>query len=296
MMGYADAITMLGEEPHVPYDKPPLSKEMLDDEGAPVPLLTEADLAGLGLDLRLGTRATGLDTARRQVRTEAGEVLDYGDLVIATGVNARELPGSTQLEGVHTLRTHDDATAVRAAMAAARHLVVIGGGFIGSEVAAAARRRGLKVEIVEPQQIPMAHLFGPEVAVELAQLHELNGVVVHAGVGVAELLGGDRVTGVRLTDGRTLDTDLVVVGIGAVPATDWLAGSGLPTEDGVLCDEQLRVVGAEHVFAAGDVARWPCSFADSPVRIEHWTNANEHGALVAATIVGQEAPRAQPPY
>ena len=296
MMGYADAITLLGEEPHLPYDKPPLSKEMLDDDGAPVPLLTEAELAGLGLDLRLGTRATGLDTARRQVCTEAGELLDYGDLVIATGVNARELPGSTQLEGVHTLRTHDDATAVRAAMAAARHLVVIGGGFIGSEVAAAARRRGLTVEIVEPQQIPMAHLFGPEVAVELAQLHQLNGVVVHAGVGVADLLGGDHVIGVRLTDGRTLDTDLVVVGIGAVPATDWLAGSGLPIEDGVLCDEQLRVVGVEHVFAAGDVARWPSSFADAPVRIEHWTNANEHGALVAAAIMGQEAPRAQPPY
>ena len=296
MMGYADAITLLGEEPHLPYDKPPLSKEMLDEDGAPVPLLTEVELAGLGLDLRLGTRAAGLDTARRQVRTEAGEVLDYGDLVIATGVKPRVLPNSRQLEGVHTLRTHDDAVAVRRAMGLTRHLVVIGGGFIGSEVAAAARRRGLTVEIVEPQQIPMAHLFGPEVAVELAQLHELNDVVVHAGVGVADLLGSHHVTAVRLTDGRALDTDLVVVGIGAVPATDWLEGSGLPVEDGVLCDEGLRVVGAQHVFAAGDVARWPCSFADSPVRIEHWTNANEHGALVAASILGEEAPRAQPPY
>ena len=115
MMGYADAITLLGEEPHLPYDKPPLSKEMLDEDGAPVPLLTEVELAGLGLDLRLGTRAAGLDTARRQVRTEAGEVLDYGDLVIATGVKPRVLPNSRQLEGVHTLRTHDDAVAVRAA-------------------------------------------------------------------------------------------------------------------------------------------------------------------------------------
>jgi NADPH-dependent 2,4-dienoyl-CoA reductase/sulfur reductase-like enzyme len=296
MMGYADTITLLGEEPHLPYDKPPLSKEMLDKGGAPVPLLTEAEAADLSLELRLGMRAAGLDSTRRQVRAEDGEVLDYGDLVIATGVTPRVLPGASALPGVHTLRTHDDAVAVRTAMGVARRLVVIGAGFIGSEVAAAARRRGLSVEIVEPQQIPMAHLFGPEVAVELAQLHELNGVVVHAGVGVAALVGDAHVKGVLLTDGRTLDADLVVVGIGAVPATDWLVGSGLPLEDGVLCDEQLRVVGVEHVFAAGDVARWPSSFAESPVRIEHWTNANEHGALVAASIMGLEAPRAQPPY
>ena len=296
MLGYADDVTLIGEEPHAPYDKPPLSKEMLGQECVRVPLLSDDELAALSLDLRLGVRATAVEPARRVVRTEAGETFGYDHLVIATGVKARVLPGVEHLTGVYTVRTSEDAVALHEALDTARQLVVVGAGFIGSEVAAAARRRGLSVDIVEPQAIPMSHLFGPEVGAQLARLHEINGVTVHAGVGVAGFDGRAVVSGVRLTDGRTLPADLVVVGIGAIPATDWLISSGLPIANGIDCDEGLRVLGAEGIYAAGDIARWPCAFADEPIRIEHWTNANEHGAIVAASIMGVEAPRTQPPY
>nr|WP_241728969.1 FAD-dependent oxidoreductase [Nocardioides zeae] len=296
MVGHRDAITLIGEELHQPYDKPPLSKECLAEPGEPVPLLSNDDLVALDVELRLGVRATSLDAERRVVRTSTGESFDYDRLVIATGVTPRSLPGAQHLAGVHTVRTYDDAAAVRASLAAGRRVVVVGGGFIGAEVASAARAQGLPVDLVEPQDVPMTHLFGVEVATEISRLHELNGTVVHAGVGVAGLEGDGGVTGVRLTDGRRLDADLVVVGIGAAPATDWLLGSGLPVDDGVLCDEQLRVIGFPDVYAAGDVARWPMPFGERPVRVEHWTNANEHAALVAATITGGAPPRPQPPY
>lgn len=297
MRGYSDSITMLGEERHSPYDKPPISKEMLAlGAGAPVPLLSGEQLAELDVDLRLGTTAVALDLAARTVETSDGGSFAFDDLVIATGVTPRSLPGSGGLGGVHTLRTAEDADAVRARLVIATDVVVIGAGFIGAEFAAAARSYGVRVSVVEPQPVPMAHVLGEEVGAELTRLHVLNDVTMYTGVGVNSIIGDEFVEGVKLTDGRTLRADLVVVGIGADPATGWLETSGLALDNGVVCDEGLRVIGADRVYAAGDVARWPSPHAEGSVRIEHWTNANEHGALVAASIMGAEAPPTPPPY
>jgi 3-phenylpropionate/trans-cinnamate dioxygenase ferredoxin reductase subunit len=298
--GYDGMITVVGEETHHPYDRPPLSKEMLarDGDGTPVPLLSAEELGKLSLELRLGVRAAGLDPHAAVVRTAAGEELSYegGGLVIATGLVPRTLPYGS-LRGMHTIRTADDVLAVRAALARAPRAVVVGAGFIGAELASAAREYGCQVTIVEAQPVPMAQLLGEAVGELLADLHGVHGVRLHAGTGVAGLeSAGGVVTGVVLDDGQVLAADLVIVGIGARPATDWLASSGLPVSDGIECEERLRVVGFPRIHAAGDVARWPHPRYGEPLRIEHWTNANDHGAIVAADILGLPAPAVQVPY
>ena len=291
--GFDGSITLVGEEPHHPYDKPPLSKEQLAT-GEPTPLLSPEDLERLDVDLRLGVRATGVDAAAHVVHTEAGD-LPYDHLVVATGVTPRTLPGS-DLAGVRTVRTADDATWLRAQLAGTPRVVVIGAGFIGAEFAAAASAHGCDVTVVEAQPTPMAHLLGDRVGERLARLHEQHGVTVRTSACFDHFVGDERVEGVALADGELLPADLVVVGIGATPATGWLADSGLPVDDGVECGADLRVVGHPEVLAAGDVARWPHAHYGDLVRIEHWTNANEHGALAAATILGLPVPRTQVPY
>ncbi|UIX35270.1 NAD(P)/FAD-dependent oxidoreductase [Streptomyces sp. GQFP] len=295
--GFDSPITMIGEERHHPYDKPPLSKQMLQ-AGAdrPVPLVAAEKFAALDVDLRLNTRATALDAQRRLVTTAAGDHLEFTHLVIATGVIPRTLPGIETPAGVYTIRSADDAAALRAELDHARRVVVVGAGFIGAEFASSAAARGADVVVVETQTTPMAHLLGAEVGAQLARLHAANGVTLHSGVQVTGLLGTPRVTGVALADGRVLLADLVVVGIGTVPATDWLRSSGLPVSNGVDCDERLRVPGTQGIYAAGDVA---CRFHPRyglPLRIEHWTNANEHGEIVAADVVGGPPPRQRLPY
>lgn len=297
--GFDGGITVVGEEPHHPYDKPPLSKEMLAEDApdVPVPLISAEELAALDIDLRLGVRATRLDPGARVVETADEQLLAYTTLVIATGVRPRTLPGTAGVPGVHTIRTADDAFALRRQLAARPPVAVIGAGFIGAEFASAARARGCSVTVIEAQDVPMAHLLGPHVGARLAELHREHGVRLVTGSRVDHVdHDGDGVRGVALADGRVVPAGLVVVGIGARPATDWLADSGLPVRDGVECDEGLRVVGFPDIYAAGDVARWPHARYGSPMRIEHWTNANEHGALVAAGITGAPAPRPQVPY
>ncbi|MEV8539641.1 FAD-dependent oxidoreductase [Streptomyces sp. NPDC051572] len=295
--GFDGAITMIGEERHRPYDKPPLSKQLLEP-GAdrPVPLVTAQQLQELDVDLRLNTRATALDPHRRLVTTATGEHLGFTHLVIATGVTPRTLPGIEAPAGVYTIRSADDAEALRTELGHARRVVVVGAGFIGAEFASAAAARGADVVVVETQTTPMAHLLGVEVGAQLARLHAANGVTLHSGVRVTGLLGTPRVTGVALADGRVLPADLVVVGIGTVPATDWLRSSGLPVPNGVACDERLRVPGTQGIYAAGDVAFRRHPRYGVPLRIEHWTNANEHGEIVAADVVGGTPPRQQLPY
>ena len=294
--GFDGTVTLIGEEPHQPYDKPPLSKEHLsgDSIDAPPGLVSGEELAQLDLDLRLGVRATSLDTTCRVVHAEDGAHF-YTHLVIATGVTPRTLPGS-QMPGVRTLRTWDDAVFLRSQLAARPRVVVVGAGFIGAEFAAAARAAGCSVTIVEAQETPMAHLLGERVGARLAELHAMHGVEVRAGAGFAHFTGERRVDGVALADGSHLPADLVVVGIGATPATAWLKTSGLPIANGVECGPDLRVVGHPDIFAAGDVAQWPHAHYGEPIRVEHWTNANEHGAIVAAGIAGAPAPRVQVPY
>ncbi|GAA5210856.1 NAD(P)/FAD-dependent oxidoreductase [Streptomyces thinghirensis] len=298
--GFDGTVTLLGEEPHPPYDKPPLSKDVLamDGTGEPPPLLSADETEALALDLRLGVRAVALEPRARVVTTDAGVRLGFDRLVIATGVTPRTLPGAGSLDGVYTLRTADDALALRGELDRAARVVVIGAGFIGAEFASAARTRGLDVSVVEVQDTPMAHLLGARVGGMLAGLHEAHGVAVHTGVGFERFEddGNARVSGVVLTDGRVLPADLVVVGIGARPATEWLESSGLPVENGVVCDVNLRVPGTSGIYAAGDVALRHHPLYGAPLRIEHWTNAGEHGETVAADILGMPVPPAQVPY
>lgn len=296
LQGFDGAITLLGEETHHPYDKPPLSKESLtpDAPDAPPALLTPEELTQLDVDLMLGVRATGLDPAARVLRTDAGDHR-YDHLVIATGVSPRTLPGP-ELAGVRTVRTADDAAFLRSRLSARPRVVVIGAGFIGAEFASAARSQGCEVTIVEAQPTPLAHLLGDRVGGRLAGLHATHGVSVRTSARVDHFVGDTAVEGVALTDGEVLPAELVVVGIGASPTTEWLGDCGLPIEDGVECGADLRVVGHPEIFAAGDVARWPHAHYDELIRVEHWTNANEHGALVAAGITGGDTPRATAPY
>lgn len=296
--GFTGRITLLGDEAHPPYDRPPITKGMLDPggDGARIPLLSEQALAALNVDLQLGVRAAALNPASRSVTAADGRTLLYERLILATGVVPRMLPEAGSLSGVHTIRTADDAAKLRTALPRAERIVVIGAGFIGAEFATAARGYGHQVSVVEAQEVPLAHVVGPEVGALLSLLHTANGVNLLTGALVSRLEGREKVTAVVLDDGRVLPADLVVVGIGATPATDWLATSGLPINDGIECDAKLRVVGFPEIYAAGDVARWPHPFFGTSVRIEHWTNANEHGALVAASILGQPVPATPVPY
>jgi NADPH-dependent 2,4-dienoyl-CoA reductase/sulfur reductase-like enzyme len=286
-VGYRDRIVLIGAEEHLPYDRPPLSKAFLDPEGPSrvEPFRTEAGLRDeLGVELVLGTPADGLDTAAREV-TMAGATVRYDALVIATGATARRFPGADGIAGVHTLRTAEDAAAIRAALDRGARTVVIGAGFIGSEVASAARKRGLPVTIVEALDVPLVRSVGAQVGTVCTGLHRAAGTDLRLSTEVTglETVGG-AVRGVRLSTGEVLPADLVVVGIGVVPATGWLQGSGLPLHErdgGVVCDATLAA-GPPGVYAAGDVAHVANPlFDDELMRLEHWTNAAEQGAAAA---------------
>jgi NADPH-dependent 2,4-dienoyl-CoA reductase/sulfur reductase-like enzyme len=294
--GYAGRITMIGEERHLPYDRPPLSKQVLAGTWEPerAALRDDPAYAKLDLDLRLGVAATGLDLAAQTVRLAGGDTVRYGDLVIATGVAARRLDSAAHLAGVHVLRTLDDTMALRADLAGARSVVVIGAGFLGTETAAAATQLGIPTTIVDPLPAPMVRQFGPEIGRLVADLHRRHGVTLLTGIGVAQLYGADRVHGVELTDGRKIEADVVVTAIGSVPATQWLADSGLTIDDGVHCDRFCRA--APDVYAAGDVARWHNPLFDRAMRVEHRMNATEQALAVAANLLGTPTPFAPAPY
>jgi len=286
-LGFTGTLTLVGAEPHLPYDRPPLSKDFLAGT-------TDADALGLrrqpydelDLDLRLGVRATGLDPAARIVSTDAGD-LPYDGLVVATGATARRLPDQPDLPGIHVLRTLDDATALRADLASASRVVVVGAGFIGAEAAATCRTRGLDVTVLEALPSPMVRGVGPLIGDTLAGLHRDRGVDLRTSVGVAGFEGTGRVERVRLADGSALDADVVLVGVGAVPVTDWLGDSGLTIDNGVVCDATL--LAGPGVVAAGDVARWPNPAAGGDlVRLEHWTNASEQGVAAAARLLAAD--------
>lgn len=304
--GFTGPLTLVGGEPHLPYDRPPLSKEYLDatDDGPEDPTYrTEEQLRDeLGLDLRLGTWATGLDAERKVV--ELGErSLEYGALVIATGAVPRTLPGVAELAGVHTLRTVDDAVAIRSALDAGARTVVVGAGFIGSEVASSARRRGLPVTVLEALPVPLVRAVGEQMGRACAELHRAHGTDLRCGVKVTGLTGSadGRVTGVSLDDGSEVAADLVVVGTGVTPCTRWLAGSGVRLHErdgGIVCDRTLAT-GLPGVYAAGDVVHFPHPlFDDELMRLEHWTNASEQGMLAARNALdpAEAKPSAAVPY
>jgi NADPH-dependent 2,4-dienoyl-CoA reductase/sulfur reductase-like enzyme len=238
-----------------------------------------ADLAALGIETRLGVAAEALDVDGRALHLADGSAVHYDDVVIATGASPRRLPGLDR-DGVHVLRTLDDCLRLGAALRAAGSVVVIGAGFIGLEVAASARALGCAVTAVDVLTRPLARVLPAEIAETVRQLHVKHGVDVRCGVGVAEVVGSP-VEAVVLTDGTRLPADVIVVGIGVAPATDWLAGSAVGVDDGVSCDENLRA--AAGVWAVGDVARWQLPEGGT-ARLEHWTNATEQPHAVAAAI------------
>lgn len=290
--GFTGTITLIGAEDHLPYDRPPLSKAVLHGEAEVAPFVDEAGFAELEVDLRLGAPATGLDTQRRLVTLAGGDVVEYDALVIATGATPRPWPGIEDLENVHALRTAEDAEAVRAALDAGATTVVVGAGFIGSEVASAARRRGLPVTVVEAMELPLTRSIGPEAGEVCARLHRAAGTDLRLGVGVDRIEShAGRATGVLLADGSLLPADLVVVGTGVLPNTAWLEGSGLTLHErdrGVVCDAQLWT-GVPGVYAAGDVAHSPNPLFDGQVmRLEHWTNAAEQGAAAGRHAIAPD--------
>jgi len=296
--GFAGRIVLLESEEHWPYDKPPLSKDLLAEGDVPdVPRLLTPDLAAeFDLDVQLGVRATRLDPARRVVLTHTGEQFSYVQLVIATGAHARTLPIPDAPAGVHTLRTLDDATALREALAAGPRVAVVGAGFIGAEFASAARGRGLDVTLIEALDVPMSHIFGDEVGHEISSIHTLGGAKLVTGARVERFLGSERVEGVALADGTEVPADLVVVGVGAVPNTQWLGGSGLPIDGGVQCTDRFEVEGFPSIFAIGDLALRRHPLLGVTARIEHWTSAGEQADAVAAIVTGAEPPAPQLPY
>jgi phthalate 3,4-dioxygenase ferredoxin reductase component len=288
--GYEGSITLVGEEPELPYDRPPLSKQVLTGAWSAerAGLLTEQAAADAGIELRLEASALALDPEARLVRLADGESLPYDDLVIATGASARPSPWRPP-SGVYQLRTLADCLALRKRFADGGTVVMIGAGFIGAEGAAAARSAGCDVTLVDPVPVPMERAVGPVVGTLLADVHHRHGVRTRFGVGVQAVSGRAGDLTVALSDASVLRAETVVVGIGAIPNDQWLQGSGLAVEDGVVCDAYLAAAGAAHVFAVGDVARWPHPELDALIRSEHWTNAADQARCVARNIARPEA-------
>jgi len=288
--GYEGEITLVGAEPQPPYDRPPLSKQVLAGEWDADRLALRADdhLADLCLDLRLGVTATGLDLATREVALADGSSVGYDALVIATGVRPRRLPG----EGAHVLRTLGDALALRERIGPGAHLVVVGAGFLGAEAAAVARGLGAQVTVLEPAPVPLAHAVGAEIGAILAQAHLENGVNLRTGVSVTAVACG----GVQLAGGELIGADEVLIAVGSLPNTEWLEDSGLTIDNGVVCDEYCAA--APGVYAAGDVARWHNPLFGTSMRIEHRTNAAEQGMAAARNLLnaGSPKPFAPVPY
>ncbi len=299
--GHAGEIVLLGDEPHAPYDRPPLSKQVLAGTWEPgrVQLRSAAELAEAGVDFRPGARAVALDTGGRSVSLADGTAVAYDELVVATGVAARRLPFGHDLAGVHVLRGLDEALALRGALTPDRRVVVVGAGFLGSEIAAAARELGARVALVDPLDRPLQTVLGDDLGAVVADLHAEHGVALHLGRGVASFGSRDgRVTSVVLDDRTVLDADLVVVAVGSVPAVDWLRSSGVPLAGptpeegagGVRCDATGRA--AAGVWAVGDVAAWWSGPEQRFVRVEHRLTATEHARTVARGVLGAPVPDA----
>ncbi|MFI1158611.1 NAD(P)/FAD-dependent oxidoreductase [Streptomyces sioyaensis] len=314
--GWRGPLTLIGDEHHLPYDRPPLSKQLLHGAWEPEKLLlrTADQLDPLDLDLRLGTRATGLDVATRTLTLDGGvgvppreQGREWGTLgcagvIIATGVAARSLPGAEGIAGVHTLRTLDDALTLRGLLAGGgRRLVIVGNGVLGCEAAAVARELGHDVTLVGIEKTPMAAAVGAEVGALLAEEHRARGVQLRTGAvdgfetAPADPAGtGDgQVTAVRLSDGSRLPADLVLLAIGSRPAVEWLADPALDTTDGLRCDAYCAA--APGIYAAGDVARWDHPHHGRPLRFEHRMNATEQGIAAARNLLAElaaEAPAA----
>ena len=291
--GYTGSITMIGAEPHRPYDRPPLSKAVLRGDADHSTLV--ADWDALDVDLRLECRVTGLGADARgdgTLDTDLGE-LPFDQLVLACGALPVTLPGTGNFEHVRTLRTIDDALRLRAALRPDTRVVIVGAGWIGAEVATAAARAGCAVHVVEALPAPLASALPAEIGALTEPWYDKAGIELTLGTRV---LGVERDT-VALADGRTLDADLIVVGVGVRPATDWLAGTGIARDDGgaVLTDAQLRTT-LPAVYAVGDCAAWHSRRYGQRLHVEHWDHALRAPSVVAANLLGAEQAYDPVPY
>ena len=297
---FGGILTLVGAEPHLPYDRPPLSKEVLKGTWPPekTSLLRDEGLDPLDLDLRLGCRAVSLDSEARTVALDDGTHIPFDGLVIATGATPRQLPAAmtagadgSPLAGVHTLRTLDDCLQIAQELEGGPRVAVIGAGFIGAEVAASCRQRGLEVALIEPMPIPFGPSLGDDVGQAICAEHHDQGVELRLGLGLTACHGAQRVERIELTDGTQVEADVVIVGIGVRPETTWLENSAVALDDGVLCNAACET-SVPGIVAAGDLARWPnllfCPAAEGQdlttippaaggpgdtMRIEHWSNA-----------------------
>jgi 3-phenylpropionate/trans-cinnamate dioxygenase ferredoxin reductase subunit len=297
--GFDGSITLLGQEPHRPYERPPLSKDYLQGKADRDSIFAhpEAWYADHAVELRLGTAVTSLDPAARTVTTSTGAQLGYDKLLLTTGSTPRHLsvPGA-DLDGVHYLRSVDDSERIKAGFARAHRAAIIGAGWIGLETAAAARNAGLEVTLLERSKLPLLHILGPEAAVIFADLHRDHGVDLRSQVAVAQLAGKNgSVTAVILNDGSRIDADMVLVGVGITPSTQLAAGAGLKVNNGILVDEHLRTSDM-NIFAAGDVANAYNPRLGRHIRVEHWANARRQGATAGKAMLGQDAIDARPSY
>ena len=284
--GFNGRLTLVGDEAHRPYDRPPLSKQML--AGTMTARDCEFDSAGLDVTWALGRPAVGLDTAARVVHLHDGAALPYDGLVIATGRRARTWPGLPRLAGFHTVRRIEDAIALRRAVRTDSRVVIVGAGFIGCEVAATLRGLGVgDVAVVDIAPHPMP-VLGPEVGERALRLHEAQGVRFRLGTSVAMFEGDTAVEAVLLEDGERLAADLVLLALGSVPNSEWLAGSGLELHNGaVLCDEYCFAAGSDDIVAVGDIAAHPYAEADGPLCVEHWATARDMADTAAANLLAE---------
>jgi 3-phenylpropionate/trans-cinnamate dioxygenase ferredoxin reductase component len=297
--GFDGRLVLVGSEPDHPYERPPLSKEFVRGE-------QERDKAFVHdrgfydeqrIELLTRTTATSIDTARSKLTLENGDVLDYDRLLLATGAEPRRLPvPGANLEGVHYLRTVEDSEVLRERLArGSGRVVVVGGGWIGSEIAASARQKGLEVALVDPLELPAGRIFGPEVGAFYRDVHAQHGVELLLGDGVEAFEGDGSVARVKTSSGKTLDCDFVVVGIGVAPRVDLARDAGIEVDDGITVDEHL-VSSAPNVYAAGDVAGAWHPFYDQRIRVEHWANALNQGPAAARSMLDDSAPYERLPY
>lgn len=289
--GFNGAIQILNGESPAPYDRPPLSKRFLSDswDHERIALRKSDDLAALNLSLINDTLATALDTSANTVRLSNGGTLSYDGLIIATGCRVRAIPGQPTAKNLVMLRTIDDATRLREQLRPGARIVIIGAGFIGLEVASTAKTMGCEVTVLEGLPAPLIRGLGEEMGSQFAHFHRERGVDLRCGVKVDGFTESDGAVTEVIADGAAIPADVVVVGIGVAPNIEWIEGSGLVVDNGVVCDANLNA-GVPNVFAAGDIVRWPnaaCGIEGSPevMRIEHWTNAVEQGVAAAGNLL-----------
>ncbi|MEA2271107.1 MAG: 3-phenylpropionate/trans-cinnamate dioxygenase ferredoxin reductase component [Solirubrobacteraceae bacterium] len=296
--GFEGRVVLVGAEDERPYERPPLSKDYLRGEvGREKVYLREPGFYDDNrIELRLGRTATGLDPSRRELTLDDGERLGYDALLIATGAEPQRLPiPGADLDGVLYLRTVGDSDALRERLDRGGAMVVVGAGWIGAEVAASARQRGLEVTVLDPLTVPLERVLGREMGAVYRDIHSDHGVRMLMGTGVEAIEGATSAERVRTSDGREIDCDVVVVGVGVLPRTDLAGQAGLAVEDGIVVDEHLRT-DAPGVFAAGDVASAMHPFYGERIRVEHWANALEQGPAAARNMLGRSAAYDRLPY